>query len=239
MEEFERAKATMSPEDFAQKYLGQFVHREGLVYNEFEPDLHVVPAFEIPASWPKFAGLDFGYSMPSAVICIAEDPDNHIFYVYKEYYKTEPSLKAIAQFIQNEGLKYVLADNQGAQQIAELQRYYGCRNIHQADKAVDIGLQRIRALLKQNRLKFFDGRCVNTVGEIETYHYAANSLEKPDGKDKPVKKNDHAMDALRYAFSKVTRGIYPEKIEERVTVKQKVRARMQRLASDENEFTAY
>jgi PBSX family phage terminase large subunit len=239
MEEFERAKKTLSPEDFAQKYMGQFVQREGLVYNEFEPDLHVIPAFEIPASWNKFAGLDFGYSMPTAVICIAEDPETNLFYVYKEYYKTEPSLKGIAQFIQNEGLKYILADSQGAQQIAELQRYYGCRNIHQADKSVDIGIQRIRALLKQGRIKFFEGRCVNTIDEMETYHYAANSLEKADGKDKPVKKHDHAMDALRYAFSKVTRGIYPEKIEEKVTVKQRVRARMNRLASEENEFTAY
>lgn len=230
--EFERAKLALSDAEFKRRYLGAFTRLEGLVYPEFEPDEAIVDPFDIPSHWLRFAGLDFGYSAPTAILCVAEDPTDHTFYVYKEYFKRESMLRHVADFITGENLRYVLADTQGAQQIAELNRYYHCGNIKSADKNIDLGISRVRTLLKQGRLKFMKGRCANALDEIEEYHIK-------DGKDVPEKKDDHCMDALRYAFSKATVGLYPNTITEKVSLKQKVRARLNRMDMLVDKYTGY
>ena len=59
----------------------------------------------------------------------------------------------------------------------------------------------------ENRLKFFRGYTQKTIEEIEQYHYAPQDDDRPTA-DKPVAKNNHAMDALRYAFSRPMQGLY-------------------------------
>ena len=48
------------------------------------------------------------------------------------------------------------------------------------------------SLIRTNRLKVFK-TCRNTLDEVETYHR--------DEKDRVVKKDDHCMDALKYAIA--------------------------------------
>ena len=43
------------------------------------------------------------------------------------------------------------------------------------------------------------GDCVNVITEFQTYSW--DSKARRLGVDKPVKKNDHSMDALRYAVN--------------------------------------
>lgn len=236
--ELERAKLSLTTAEFQRRYLGAFVRLEGLVYPNYEPDEAIVEPFEIPSNWSRFAGMDFGFSMPTVVLCVAEDPLEHIFYIYKEYHKTENMLKSVADFISSENLKYVLADPQGAQQIAELNRFYRCGNVKAADNDVRVGIERIGGLLKQNRLKFFKGRCTNTLEEIEEYHWKTND-DKASTKDAPEKKNDHCMDALRYAFSKATIGLYPNTITEKSTLRQRVRIRLKQENEVADRYTGY
>lgn len=238
-EEVERAKASLTQAVFERRYLGKFKQLEGLVYPDFEPDEHIVAPFDIPANWPRFAGLDFGYSVPAASVCIAEDPQEHVFYVYREFYKKEAALSSIAEFLKRENLRYVLADSQGAREIAELNKFHGVRNVKACEKATEIGFERIGKLLREGRLKFFKGRCPNTIDEIEEYHYAAPNPDKADGKDRPVKKNDHCMDALRYGFSKVIEGLYPEQIEGRKAMRAKLIARQRLQDRQSDPVTGY
>lgn len=206
-DEYERAKREWPKAIFERRYNGQFTRLEGLVYPEFSDDVHLVDPFPIPESWLKFGGLDFGKSNPNAVVCIAQNPDNKVFYVYKEFYDSETLLKTISMFLFNENLSYVLADTQAAQNIMELNRFHGNRNVKPADKTKDTGILRIRNLLAERRLKFFRGTTTRTIDEILQYHYAP-----PDGdgfnNDKTVDKNNHCMDALRYAFSRPMSGLY-------------------------------
>ena len=72
------------------------------------------------------------------------------------------------------------------------------------------GLNVIRELFKSNRL-YIHQSCVNLIWELETYSY-------PDRKDahneeeNPIKENDHAIDALRYALfmenNPVKKGVF-------------------------------
>ena len=205
-DEYERAKRTLPKAIFDRRYNGKFTRLEGLVYPEFDYEFHVVESFEIPSNWIRFGGMDFGYSNPNAIVCLAKDPDTNIFYLYKEFYRSETLLKVLSDFLHGAKLSYVLADTQAAQQIAELQKYYGNTNVKTADKQVMVGIERVRTLLIEGRLKIFN-TCIHVLDEIESYHYAEPSGDK-NVSDKPVQKNNHCMDAIQYAFSRPLAGLY-------------------------------
>ena len=197
-EEYERAKSTLDPHIFNRRYNGVFTKLEGLVYSFGEDD--VVEPFDIPQGWPRFGGMDFGKTNPTAIVGITEDPIKHVFYVFSEYYRAESLLRMSAQYIQEKQLKRVLADPQSAQLIMELSRQYQVSGVQPAENDIEVGIERIQNLLKEKKLKIFK-TCDNLIEELYTYHYG-----RPDEdgytKDKPVAKNNHAVDALRYAFSK-------------------------------------
>jgi PBSX family phage terminase large subunit len=209
-DEYERMKKELPEAIFNRRYRGMFTRLEGLVYPEYDEDIHLVDPFPIPDSWLRFGGLDFGKSNPNAILCIALDPKDKIFYVFKEFYASETLLKTISIFLNNQDLAYVLADTQAAQLIMELNKFYGNRNVKPADKTKDTGIIRIRGLLQEGRLKFFRDLTPHTIDEIGTYHYAAPD-QNGFNNDKTVDKNNHCMDALRYAFSRPMQGLYMER----------------------------
>ena len=75
-----------------------------------------------------------------------------------------------------------------------------------AQNDVDAGITRVREYLGiepatgKPRLMFFKGRCPNLKAEIENYRYKTLTevqQKTRDASDEPIKKNDHAMDALK------------------------------------------
>lgn len=52
-------------------------------FGDFHYDRHVVPALELPASWMRYGGLDYGWSQPSVYLLAARDNDNRLW-VYRE-----------------------------------------------------------------------------------------------------------------------------------------------------------
>lgn len=217
-EEYERLRKTMSPDKFARDYEGQAVAMEGLVYALSEDS--IVKPFQLDSTWKRFAGIDFGQSDPTAILCVAEKPEVQadeekgikymppIYYVYREFYKRGALLAQMAEFLNAEPLEYILYDTRGAQEAAELSRGLGVRRLLPADKARDVGIERIKGLISQGRIRIFRGRCENTIREMLAYHYKAPNFDRPQ-KDEPVGVNDHCMDALRYAFSRENpQGLY-------------------------------
>lgn len=231
-DEFERMKKALPKAIFERRYLGKFTRLEGLVYPEFDEDTHVVDPFVIPKGWLKFGGLDFGRRDPNAVECIAKDPDSNTFYVFSEFYRNETLLRVISEFLETSELSYVLADAHDSQLIAELNQYYGNKNIKEADKTIDVGIERIRSLLIEERIKFFRGKCPHLIEEIQEYHYSESNDDKVS-RDKPVSKNDHALDALRYAFSRPLQGLYAAR------VSRVVKQRFSRRATISDSITGY
>lgn len=210
-DEYERMKASLPPAIFERRYNGKFTQLEGLVYPDFSED-EIVEPFVIPMHWERLGGMDFGHTNPTAILCIARDPEKDIHYVYKEFYKAESSLKQMADFIQDTGLPRVFADPQSAQLISELQRTYHLKGVVQADNEIDVGVQRLTTLFRGKRLKVFK-YCQNLIEELESYHYGLPDREG-SVKDKPVDRKNHACDALRYAFShasvvRAIRGLDP------------------------------
>jgi phage terminase large subunit len=66
---------------------GRWVAAEGLIYEDWDPAVHLVDRFLIPDSWTRWWSVDFGYTNPFVLQCWAEDPDGRLF-LYREIYYT-------------------------------------------------------------------------------------------------------------------------------------------------------
>lgn len=61
----------------------------GAYFPEFSRDRHIVPnTIEIPPFWQRYAGIDWGYAAPWAVVWAAKDEDGRLW-LYRERYQTK------------------------------------------------------------------------------------------------------------------------------------------------------
>lgn len=78
-----------------------------------------------------------------------------------------------------------------------LNRRYRVKN---ANNEVIDGIRRVSTMIDKKRLKV-NSRCVNLLREIKSYVWDNKAFER--GEEKPVKLNDHALDAIRYLISTI------------------------------------
>jgi len=144
-------------------------------------------------------GLDFGFNNPSALvrICIKDNIFTAAEYLYQTGLTTQDLTEKLVQIISpQERTQTIYADAAEPDRIAQIAR--AGFNIKPADKAVSNGIMAVKAAKL-----FITKTSVNLIKEIQNYCWKTdlngNVLEDP------VKFNDHALDALRYAL--YTRGI--------------------------------
>lgn len=201
IEEIEREKETKPENTFAQEYLGSFRKSEGLVFKEFRRDLHVYTddSEKQPANLIRYmAGIDFGFTNPTAVIAIRKGHDND-YWIVSEWYKSGKTDAQIADVVLAYGFDEVYPDPESPSTIAELQkRGVYCKEVIKNKDSIKNGINRMRALFIKNKLHIHSS-CVNLINELETYSYPESKFGKNE-EENPVKEHDHAIDALRYAL---------------------------------------
>ncbi len=192
--------------------LGIWAAAEGLVYEEYNPSVHVVnKPKEPPADWTRFLSIDFGFTNPFVCQFWAIDHDGRA-YLYKEIYKTrtlvEDHAKQIKELLRNEPrIQYIITDHD-AEDRATLERHLGMSTT-KANKNVSEGLQAVAARLKvqadgKPRIYLCRDAVVERDSMLENEKKPCSTLEEIAGyvwntdKDAPVKINDHGMDAMRY-----------------------------------------
>lgn len=190
---------------------------EGLIYDNWDTDAFDVD--KVLESHPdaKFAfGLDFGYKISfNAFVAVLVDVKERELWIYDEYYSKGVSNIDIARKITEMGYskEEIYADAAEPKSITELRNGL-------LEETVDGGkisvvrwqLPRIVPALKgpdsvrygittlQSFKMHVHPKCENTIMELSVYCYDTNS----EGQfiDRPLKENDHIMDALRYSISK-------------------------------------
>lgn len=225
-ERIEQAKITSTPEYFEQEYEASFKKHTGLVYKEFEREIHVIEPFDIPPTWQCYRGIDFGSTNPTACLFIWVDGDDN-WYICNEHYETGQTIDYHAGRINAMSTRNVIAtygDPSGAQWIQE----FAQRGIYitPANKEtgtnnntwVRYGIEKVGEKLKPVPGRIVSGvqsqasggglpslfvfaNCTNTIKEFETYRWkekAVSQAQDINEPDVPEKANDHAMDALRY-----------------------------------------
>ncbi len=225
-ERIEQAKETSTPDYFAQEYMADFRKYTGLVYKEFQREVHVIEPFVLPEGWQTYRSLDFGSTNPTVCLWVAVDPDEN-WYICSEHYQTGQTIDYHAGVINADNLsKSIVAtygDPSGAQFITE----FAQRGIYITPANKEVGtnfntwvrykIEKVAEKLKMVAGKISDhiqttsdrgtpslfvfSTCINTIREFETYRWKEKSVSQAQDlnePDVPEKANDHCMDALSY-----------------------------------------
>lgn len=195
---FEEMKAN-NPRRYQIEGLGMWGVAQGLIYEKVEyKDFDVDSIRAMPGIIAAF-GLDFGFTDPTAFICMLVDNKNKIIYVFNEWYKTGATNAQIAEQIKAMGFagQRIICDSAEPKSIAELQDH-GIRNAEASRKGADSVLHGIQQL--QNYTFIVHTQCKEFYREICNYCWAKDKFDKPI--DKPEHEFSHGMDAARYGVSK-------------------------------------
>lgn len=197
-EEVDKAKEEVTEDRFAQEYMADFRKSEGLVYKEFQRAFHIFK--KDPQSIIKtFGGVDFGFTNPATAITVKKDK-YAVYWVTDEWYKTSQTDAQIADYVAALKWDECYPDPESASGIEELRRrQVNVREVVKNKDSIRNGINVVRELFKTNRLRVHES-CQNLIWELETYSYPESKpgVNEPEN---PVKENDHALDALRYALS--------------------------------------
>lgn len=198
VEEIDKAKQELTEDRFAQEYLADFRKTEGLVYKEFNRKEHLYKEQPNKNEIVKvFGGVDFGFVHPAAATEIKKHL-NGKYFVSSEWYKVGQTDAQIADYVSALKWNECYPDPESAAGIEELKRKgVNVREVIKGKDSIRNGINAVRELFKQGRL-FIHESCQNLIWEFETYSY--EDVKNIKGDEIPIKENDHALDALRYAL---------------------------------------
>ncbi len=186
---------------------GRWVQAEGSIYPFFSEKLHVI---EHAASLPEYyiVGVDYGTTNPCAFVLVGVNQKamGYHMWVEDEYYfnsrlkqfqKTDSEYAAdLINFVKGKPVRAIVIDPSAASFKLEL-RKQGVEGLIDADNEVLDGIRFTGDLINNGTLKI-TRKCTNLVKELQSYVWDPKCLKT--GVDKPLKENDHAVDALRYAM---------------------------------------
>lgn len=198
--EIEKAKKELPEDRFAQEYLADFRKNEGLVFKEFSRERHLFSE-EIYGFSETLAGVDFGYTNPTAVYKLLVKEG--VYYVRQELYRTGMTDDETADYVAAQRFNKVYPDPAQPQSIETMKRKgVNVREVKKGADSIQHGISTMRELFKQNRL-FIHTSCINLISELETYSYADGNSARNDS-EKPIDKFNHAIDAIRYVVDNHT-----------------------------------
>jgi hypothetical protein len=224
-EEIDSASKELTEDTFAQEYMADFRKYTGLIYKDFDREVHIIEPFEIPSSWEIVRGIDFGSTNPTACLWVAIDSDDNWF-VSSEHYRVGETIDYHAGVITSNSLSprvsATYGDPSGAQWISE----FATRGIYitpankqtgqSSEGWVRYGIEKVSERLKLkpgHRVEmvehkerglprlFIFSNCTNLISEFETYRWKERSVSQAqdlNAPEAPEKANDHALDSLRY-----------------------------------------
>lgn len=220
--EIESMTKSLPAEEIESRRYGKFMQNGGMVYSEFDENVHVIEPFEVPMEWQDNISIDPGLHNPLSAHFYAVDYDGNV-YVVAEHYQAQKTVEYHAEKIKkiardlnwktdSKGFLRAIIDSAARQKtlaseknVVELFYENGILVNPQVDKDMFAGISTVKSYLKtadgSTRLFIFKN-CVNLIREIKNYWWG-------DG-DLPIKKDDHALDELRYYL--MTKPLNKEKV---------------------------
>ena len=199
-EEIEMSRRQMSPEMFRQEYEASFENYTGRIYKELLPThRRVTPTLK--PSWHIYVGIDTGNT--TGIVFVAIDSGNKA-YVFDEIYDQGSTVSTISEEIKNKLKKWNVADKAIfiIDSASQVKREYAANGIYTIDSVKDVlnSIDHIRSRLKNNQLQFDIDNCLMSWSEHGSYEWDTRR-EGYTGKPRPIKKNDHTVNALQYVLN--------------------------------------
>lgn len=205
-----RIRESLSGLFYKRNYLGLWCLAEGAIFDFFDKKIHVVSKPPTAAEY-WVAGIDYGVSNAFACVLLGVNTGvaNQVgkrMWVEKEYYwdcKKTGRQKVnsefaddIQAFLEPYAVKQLYIDPSALSMKLELQR----RGMHVVEANNDVynGIQMMTTEMGKGNL-YICKDCPNLIREVENYVW--DSKKSIQGEDAPVKKGDHAVDALRYCIA--------------------------------------
>ena len=205
---YEQMLKSLPPIQRRQLLEGNWEVAEGAAFVEFDPNVHVITPFDIPISWERVKGIDYGYASESCCLWGTIDMNDGTLIIYRELYKkglTGEELGAIIgdmELVDPFSVPGVLDTAAWAKTgttgptVGEALVRAG-HKLRRADKNRIQGKIQIHEFLKvkengRPKLQIFN-TCPNLIRELQSI-----PLSKTNPEDVDTHASDHAYDALRY-----------------------------------------
>lgn len=185
---------------------GKWVQAEGAVYDFFDLGAHCID-FPLSTATNYIVGVDYGTTNPTSFILVGINAnkfpnvwvEDEYFYDSKKHQRQKTDAEygeALKIFIRYKSVTAIFIDPSAASFKAELFKQ-GFDNVFDAENEVVDGIRLVSTFLGEGTMKICR-KCTNLIQEFQSYVWDAKSAKT--GVDKPLKENDHALDALRYAL---------------------------------------
>ena len=205
---YEEMLKALPPTQRRQLLEGNWDVNEGAAFTEFEHDVHVITPFEIPLTWERTKGIDYGYASESSCIWGTIDPSDNTLIIYRELYQKGLTGVDLGDRI----TQMELSDPYSVQGVLDTAAWARTgttgptvgesliragHKLRRADKNRIQGKIQIHEYLKvqqsgRPRLQIFN-TCPNLIRELQSI-----PLDKSNPEDVDTHAPDHAYDALRY-----------------------------------------
>lgn len=199
---------------FYERYiLGLWVLAEGVIYSMFDKTMVIDALPSTVQIRKKWIGVDYGQSNATVFLLIGQGSDDKLYILDEYYHEGRTTLVQKSPFKYGEDyMKWKIKNGvEGVPVMVEhcfidpsakgfmLQLYEaGERQVRQADNTVLKGIELTSSIIESDMLRVLK-KCKNTIAELSSYRWDPKAQAR--GEDKPVKQNDHAMDALRYVVN--------------------------------------
>jgi hypothetical protein len=188
------------------QYRGQFDKPPGMIYDAFNSQICVIPPFAFPTDWMGCGCMDYG-GINTACLHLRKNPATGVIYVTGEYHQGGRTAEQHAADLKAWNCQLWAG---GAKSEGQWRREFRSAGIPVAEPTIAdvwIGINRVYALMKQNRLMVFD-TCQGTLGQIGTYSRKMNKATGEPIPDEILNKEQyHFLDALRYGILLIEQGI--------------------------------
>ncbi|MDR1138591.1 MAG: terminase family protein [Clostridiales bacterium] len=209
-QEIDALTASMTQQELDSRRYGKFVNSGGMVYSEFDSNVHVIDPFDVPKEWYNNLSIDPGLNNPLSCHWYAVDYDD-VVYVIAEHYQAGKDIQYHANAIKSisqsldwhtdwSGRIVALIDSAANQRtlassksVADLFWDHGIAVNTKVNKDLFAGINTVKRYFGNSagRPQIYIFRtCVNLIREIKSYWWGNG--------DTPIKRDDHALDELRY-----------------------------------------
>jgi len=207
-EELEKAKREMPEDAFQQEFMAEFRKMTGLIYKDFNRDIHMVDIPYLDSNWTYTRSLDFGFGHKSALGYFAINPDGTEIYCIDGFYKEGMTESQIADIVKikdaNKIITNPVADSAQPMSIQQLSEFGVVFNpVEKGPDSVKAGIVKVAELLKVRAdtgkpTLMFNKNLPWIADEFEKYRWIENKSADNVIKEVPYKADDDAMDMIRY-----------------------------------------
>lgn len=189
---------------FDREYRGLFSRPTGMIYSDFNEAMHIIEPFLIPQSWNWHVGIDPG-AVHTALVWVAEESGANKFYITRSYLNgnltTKEHVKKAMQFSEFHKVTRWVGGAGSEQQFRDDWTAEGIHVREPEIRDVESGIDRVTALLKENRLFIFNtDENQPLIEEFRSYSRMLDDSGQPTDRIKD-KNKWHFCDAVRYLAS--------------------------------------